>query len=146
MRFLRSKLVLARKNLAPAGFGHRVELREGNATEVIAGLKGPFDCVFFDADRVSAPSQLRLLLPKLSGDVLLLADNALSHPEEIFGLQDHGRAIAGFHLYVDPGREGIAYSMAAGPIHNVALWSAPDFSDLNLQVCLIFSRIDSAPR
>jgi predicted O-methyltransferase YrrM len=46
-------------------------------------LEGPFDCVFFDADRLSAPSQLRLLLPKLTDEVLLLADNALSHPEEI---------------------------------------------------------------
>jgi predicted O-methyltransferase YrrM len=77
------KLALARKNIARAGFERRVELMEGNATEVVAGLKGPFDCVFFDADRVSAPSQLRLLLPKLGDNVLLLADNAVSHPDEI---------------------------------------------------------------
>jgi predicted O-methyltransferase YrrM len=77
------KLALARRNLARAGLDRRVELKEGHATEVVAGLKGPFDCVFFDADRISAPAQLRLLMPKLSDDVLLLADNALSHPEEI---------------------------------------------------------------
>jgi predicted O-methyltransferase YrrM len=50
-----------------------------------ANLPGPFDCVFFDADRISAPEQLRLLLPKLERDVLLLADNILSHPEEVAG-------------------------------------------------------------
>lgn len=77
------KLALARRNLARAGFDRRVDLKEGHATEIVAGLKGPFDCVFFDADRVSAPAQLRLLMPKLSADVLLLADNALSHPDEI---------------------------------------------------------------
>jgi predicted O-methyltransferase YrrM len=48
-------------------------------------LPGPFDCVFFDADRISAPEQLRLLLPKLENDALLLADNILSHPEEVAG-------------------------------------------------------------
>jgi predicted O-methyltransferase YrrM len=77
------KLALARQNLARAGLDRHVELKEGHATEVISGLKGPFDCIFFDADRISAPAQLRLLMPKLSDDVLLLADNALSHPEEI---------------------------------------------------------------
>jgi len=39
--------------------------------------------VFFDADRLSAPEQLEILLPKLEPDVLLLADNVLSHPEEV---------------------------------------------------------------
>jgi predicted O-methyltransferase YrrM len=48
-------------------------------------LEGPFDCVFFDADRISAPQQLRLLLPKLERDVLLLTDNVLSHPGEVAG-------------------------------------------------------------
>jgi predicted O-methyltransferase YrrM len=83
IEILAEKLALARKNLARAGFEDRVELMEGHASDVVAGLSGPFDCVFFDADRVSAPSQLKVLLPKLSDDVLLLADNALSHPEEI---------------------------------------------------------------
>lgn len=41
--------------------------------------------MFFDADRISAPEQLAVLLPKLSGDALLCADNALSHPDEIAG-------------------------------------------------------------
>jgi predicted O-methyltransferase YrrM len=109
------KLVLARKNLAPAGFGHRVELREGNATEVIAGLKGPFDCVFFDADRVSAPSQLRLLLPKLSGDVLLLADNALSHPEEISAYKAIVEQLPGFISTLTPVGKGLHIAWRRGP-------------------------------
>jgi len=40
-------------------------------------------CVFFDADHSSVPAQLALLIPKLAPDVLLLADNVLSHPNEI---------------------------------------------------------------
>ena len=79
------KHTLARENLARAGLLSHVDLLAGDATEIVARLQGPFDLVFFDADRKSAPEQLRLLVPKLSPDALLLADNVLSHPEEIAG-------------------------------------------------------------
>ncbi len=74
---------LADANLRRAGLRDAVELLCGDATEIIANLPGPFDCVFFDADRYSAPAQLKLLIPKLTPDALVLADNALSHPQEI---------------------------------------------------------------
>jgi predicted O-methyltransferase YrrM len=73
----------ARENLAQAELFSVVDLLLGDATEIAASLSGPFDCVFFDADRVSAPRQLDLLLPKLAPRALLLADNALSHPDQI---------------------------------------------------------------
>ena len=76
---------LAHENLSRAGLLPYVNLLLGDATEIIASLSGPFDCIFFDADRISAPRQLDLLLPKLSSSALLLADNALSHPGEIAG-------------------------------------------------------------
>jgi predicted O-methyltransferase YrrM len=76
---------LAHDNLARTGLLPFVDLRLGDATEIVASLSGPFDCVFFDADRISAPQQLDLLLPKLSSPALLLADNALSHPDQIAG-------------------------------------------------------------
>ena len=46
-------------------------------------LEWPFDAVFFDADRVSAPEQLALRLLRLSPDVLLVSDNVLSHSAEV---------------------------------------------------------------
>lgn len=79
------KLRMARENLERAGLEDRTQLLLGNATEIVAGLEGPFDAVFFDADRFSAPEQLALLVPKLSPKALLLADNALSHSDEIAG-------------------------------------------------------------
>ncbi len=79
------KVQQARLNIASAGLSNSITVREGSATEIVASLPGPFDCVFFDADRTSAPEQLRILLPKLEPDVLLMADNILSHPEEVAG-------------------------------------------------------------
>jgi predicted O-methyltransferase YrrM len=77
------KHAMARENLKRAGFDNRVELRTGDAVEIIRGLAGPFDLVFLDADRRKFPEILELLLPKLARKVLLIADNVLSHPEEI---------------------------------------------------------------
>jgi predicted O-methyltransferase YrrM len=104
---LPEKLALARKNLARAGFEGRVELIEGNATEVVARLTGPFDCIFFDADRVSAPAQLQLLLPKLTGSVLLLADNALSHPQEISAYRAMVEGLRDFVCTLTPVGKGL---------------------------------------
>ena len=49
---------MARENLQNAGLLEYVELLLGDATEVVRTLPGPFDFVFFDADRKSAPDQL----------------------------------------------------------------------------------------
>ncbi len=69
---------------------------------------------FFDADRLSAPSQLALLLPKLTADVFLLADNALSHPLEIAAYLSAVQALPQFdHLVIPIGKGlSIAYRQA----------------------------------
>jgi predicted O-methyltransferase YrrM len=77
------KQMLAHENLLKAGLMKHVDLRCGDATEIVATLPGPFDFVFFDADRISAHKQLALILPKLAPPAFLLADNALSHPGEL---------------------------------------------------------------
>ena len=78
-----NKQALADANLQRAGLRDRVDLLLGDATELVATLEGPFDLILFDADRTSAPEQLRLLLPKLLPGSLVLADNAISHPDQI---------------------------------------------------------------
>jgi predicted O-methyltransferase YrrM len=72
-----------------------------------AEIKGRFDAVFFDADRVSAPEQLSLLLPMLEADILLMADNALSHPEEIAPYIDAVNRLPGFLSMVVPIGKGL---------------------------------------
>jgi predicted O-methyltransferase YrrM len=99
------KQALAEANLHRAGLREVVDLICGDATEIVAGLAGPFDFVFFDADRRSAPSQLALLVPKLTPDAFVLADNVLSHPDEIAGYLTALEALTQFdHLVVPIGK------------------------------------------
>jgi predicted O-methyltransferase YrrM len=80
------KIALARANLAIAGLGGVVEIVEGRATDTLAALSGPFDVVFLDADRPSYLNYLELVVPKLRPGGLLIADNVISHAQE---LQDY---------------------------------------------------------
>ena len=97
----------ARQNVSRAGLADWIDIRVGEATSIVAELKGPFDAVFFDADRVSAPRQLALLLPRLHTDVLLLADNALSHPDEIAPYIEAVSRIPGSRSLVVPIGKGL---------------------------------------
>ncbi len=80
-----SKVALARENLGRAGLLDRVEILEGRAADTLAGLAGPFDLVFLDADRASYATYLELALPKLRPGGLLVADNVVSHAGELEG-------------------------------------------------------------
>jgi len=102
------KQAMAQENLIRAGFEDRVELRLGEATAIVRELSGPFDLVFFDADRFSAPEQLRLLMPKLTPRALLLADNVLSHPGEIAGYLAALSDLPGFECAVVPVGKGLS--------------------------------------
>lgn len=108
------KQKLADTNLRRAGLREVVDLRCGDATEIVESLPGPFDCVFFDADRYSAPAQLHALLPKLTPDVLLLADNVLSHPGEIASYLQALEALPDFERVVVPVGKGLSVAYRAG--------------------------------
>ena len=102
------KHAMARQNLAAVDLLRYVDLVQGDATEIAARLPGPFDCLFFDADRVSAPKQLDILLPKLSLPALLLADNATSHPDQIAGYLARVEAIEGISHTIVPVGKGLS--------------------------------------
>jgi predicted O-methyltransferase YrrM len=102
------KQAMARQNLATAELLNFVDLHCGDATALVAELPGPFDFVFFDADRSSAPQQLRLLLPKLAPRAVILADNVLSNPQEIAGYLEAISTLRGFESMVVPVGKGLS--------------------------------------
>ena len=108
----RDKHKMAHDNLLAAGLLQHVDLRLGDATEVVKTLPGPFDFVLFDADRTSAPGQLALLLPKLAPQGLILADNALSHPDEIAGYLTMVKSLKQLQHVLVPIGKGLSVAFA----------------------------------
>jgi predicted O-methyltransferase YrrM len=99
---------LARENLERAGLAASVEFLTGDATELVAKIDGPLDVVFFDGDRFTAPAQLASLVPKLAPSALILADNALSHPNEIAGYLAAIAVLPDFERTVVPVGKGLS--------------------------------------
>ena len=58
-------------------FGSRITLHPGPALETIDRLEGEFDFVFIDADKVNYLNYYEAVLPRLSTDGLIAADNTL---------------------------------------------------------------------
>lgn len=68
----------ARRHLAAAGVGDRVEVREGHALQLLPALDGEqFDFVFLDADKEPLPTYLDWALRLVRPGGAIVADNAL---------------------------------------------------------------------
>lgn len=68
---------LARRHIAASPYADRIELREGRAADTLPKLAGPFDLVFFDADKQSYVQYLDAVLPLLSDRGIIAVDNVL---------------------------------------------------------------------
>jgi caffeoyl-CoA O-methyltransferase len=95
---------IARRYAAEAGVVDRIDYRVSDASETsgtIAGLEGPFDLVFIDADKSGYVDYYEAALPLLADGGLIVADNVLwsgrvvSEPDD-----DSTRAIQRFNDHV----------------------------------------------
>jgi predicted O-methyltransferase YrrM len=102
-----SKYKLAAQNIEQAGLSSLVTQHFGDATTIVPTLHQSFDCVFFDADRLSSPEQLSILLPDLAPDVLLLTDNATSHASQLEGYVAAVQQLPDFHITTVPVGKGL---------------------------------------
>jgi caffeoyl-CoA O-methyltransferase len=67
----------AQRHIDASPYADRIELRRGPALETLAGLDGPYDLVFIDADKTGYPDYYEAALAKLSPHGLIVADNTL---------------------------------------------------------------------
>jgi caffeoyl-CoA O-methyltransferase len=67
----------ARRHIAASPYADVIDVVVGPAIETIAGLDGPFDLVFIDADKAAYPAYYEAVLPKLASRGLIAADNTL---------------------------------------------------------------------
>jgi caffeoyl-CoA O-methyltransferase len=71
------RVAFAERHIADAGCAERISVRQGPALETIAGLDGPLDLVFIDADKEGYLDYYEAVLPKLSARGLIVIDNVL---------------------------------------------------------------------
>jgi caffeoyl-CoA O-methyltransferase len=67
----------ARGYFGQAGVANRIVVKIGDALELLSEEKGSFDIIFCDVDKEDYPRALRLAVPRLRKDGLLVADNVL---------------------------------------------------------------------
>ena len=72
-----------RRTIADAGLEEWAELIEGDAHTILAGLDGPFDLVFLDAEKDDYERLFGLARPLLEPGAVVVADNILSHPDPL---------------------------------------------------------------
>ena len=94
---------LSRRYFARSPIGKKIEIRMGPALDTMRGLKGPFDLIFIDADKVNYVSYYRRALDLLSPQGVILIDNVLwdgevlKHPapdENTAAIQELNRVVA----------------------------------------------------
>jgi len=78
-----AKIERARRNLALAGVDDIVDIVEGDAHQTLGTLQEPFDFAFLDAEKELYADFLEPLVGLLRPGGVLIADNVLSHADEL---------------------------------------------------------------
>ena len=67
----------ARSFIREAGFSDRIDMKLGNAADIIPGLPDGMDLVFIDADKESYCTYFDLVIDKVKSGGIIIADNVL---------------------------------------------------------------------
>jgi caffeoyl-CoA O-methyltransferase len=90
---------VARSNFENAGVGHKVEVIQGAALDVLHQLEpvGPFDLVFIDADKLNYPAYLTWSVDNLRAGGLVAAHNAFYHGAVLQPKNDDQQGMVAFN-------------------------------------------------
>ncbi|MEW6155273.1 MAG: O-methyltransferase [Actinomycetota bacterium] len=95
---------LAQGHFDASPFADRIDLRLGPALETVAGLDGPFDLVFIDADKAHYLDYYEAVLPKVAPGGVVLADNVL-WSGRVLDLDDQSEDTAAIRAFNDRVRD-----------------------------------------
>lgn len=84
---------LARSFFAKSKHGHKITLKMGPALETIEKLKGNFDFVFLDADKVNYSNYYEKVLPMLRSGGIIIIDNVLWSGDVLEPVDEKAKAI-----------------------------------------------------
>jgi caffeoyl-CoA O-methyltransferase len=92
---------IAQRNVREAGLAGRITLIRGDAHREIAGIKGPFDFVFLDADKDGQMEYFKKLYPdKLAPGAIIAVHNAISEAGDMKDYTDMIRRHPGFDTVI----------------------------------------------
>ena len=95
-----------RENVHEAGLEEWTELVEGDALEALPAIDDVFDVVFLDAAKTEYEAYFALARERVEPGGLVVADNVLSHPDELGGYVEARR--------VDPGLLSVTVPLDRG--------------------------------
>ena len=110
MELLPAKFESARRNLAQAGLTEFVTQKQGDARELLADLPGPWDLVFVDAEKDVYLDTWELFKDRVRAGGLVVADNAISHADDLAGYFAAVRGDARFDSVTVPLGQGLELS------------------------------------
>ncbi len=107
---------IARRYWAQAPWGHKIELRLGDAIETVAGIDGPIDLVFIDADKANYINYWEVLVPKVRSGGLIVADNVLWSGRVLAPESESDHALVAFseHVVADARVEQVMLTVRDG--------------------------------
>jgi predicted O-methyltransferase YrrM len=118
---------VARKNVERAGLEEKVEIRVGDARDLLALLaekdEDPFDLVFIDADKMGYPEYLEWSLRLTRPGSLILGDNTVRGGSILDPQDDSARAINEFNekLAKDPRLSAIVVPLIRERVDGLAI-------------------------
>ncbi len=118
---------VARKNIERAGLGRKVEIRVGDARELLAELaegdESPFDLVFIDADKEGYPEYLEGSMRLSRPGSLILADNTIRGGSVLDPRDETARATRDFNAKIasDPRLSAIVVPLIRERVDGLAI-------------------------
>jgi predicted O-methyltransferase YrrM len=113
----RSAAAAWRENVGAAGLEGWADLIEGDALETLPTIDDVFDVVFIDARKSEYEAYFRLARERVEPGGLIVADNVLSHPDELAAYSEARRA--------DPGLLSVTLPLDRGLELSVVLTDSP---------------------